>query len=257
MKIWPFDQFAAPQVTPGGGVRSPAVRGAPTLSRHVPQDYYTVGQYISAEQVERGLEPIRAIRQAVGNRMEIAIELHSRWNLPAALRIAKALEPYDILWFEDSLTPDPVDDLARIVAETRVPVCVSERLFTRYAFRQVLERKAAHIVMPDIIWTGGISEGKKIATMAEAYHLPIAPHDCTGPVNVFACLHLCASCPNAMIMESVRAFYGGYYDEVVETNLDIREGYIHFPSTPGLGTRLRPEVSQRADALVQRSPPPG
>ena len=244
MKIWPFDQFAAvPRLA------APDTR----LSQHVPQDYYTVGQHISPEQLQRGLEPVKQIRQAVGDRMEIAIELHARWNLPSAIRIARALEPYDLFWFEEALTPDPVDDLARLVQETRVPICVSERLFTRYAFRQVLERKAAHVVMPDIIWTGGISEGKKIATMAEAYHLPIAPHDCTGPVNVFACLHLCASSPNTLIMESVRAFYRGYYDEIVEPNLDVREGHIHFPTTPGLGTRLRPEVFQRPDALVQTS----
>jgi len=244
MKIWPFDQFASPAAPQ---------REAPSFSRHVPADYYTVGPHITPEDVERGLEPIRKIRQRVGNRMEIAIELHSRWSLPAAIRIAKALEPYDVLWFEDALTPDPVDDLARIVQETRVPVCVSERLFTRYAFRQVLERKAAHIVMPDIIWTGGISEGKKIAAMAEAYHLPIAPHDCTGPVNVFACLHLCASCPNAMLMESVRAFNRAYSAALVDTSLDVREGHIHFPTAPGLGTRLRPSVRERADATVQVS----
>ena len=135
-----------------------------------------------------------------------------------------------------------------------MPICASERLFTRYAFRQVLERKAAHIIMPDIIWTGGLSEGKKIATMAEAYHLPIAPHDCTGPVNIFACPHLCASCPNTMLMESVRAFYRGYYDEFVDPNIDVREGHIHFPTAPGIGTKLRPSVRERADVTVQSSP---
>jgi len=205
MKIWPFDVFANPR--PPGEVRHAA--GVAGTGRNVLA--HNDGQYISPEDLDTGLDAVRQIRKAVGNRMEIAVELHSLWNLPSAIKIARALEPYDILWFEDALTPDPVDDLARLVQETRVPICTSERLFTRYAFRQVLERKAAHIVMPDIIWTGGISEGRKIATMAEAYHLPIAPHDCTGPVNVFACLHLCASCPNAMIMETVRAFYRGFY----------------------------------------------
>jgi len=244
MKIWPFDQFAS----------SPRLAAPDTRnSLHVPRDYYTVGQHLTPDQLRRGLEPVKKIRDAVGDRIEIAIELHSRWNLPSAIQIARALEPYDVFWFEDALTPDPVDDLARLVQETRVPICASERLFTRYAFRQVLERRAAHIIMPDIIWTGGISEGKKIAAMAEAYHLPIAPHDCTGPVNVFACLHLCASCPNAMIMESVRAFYRGYYAEIVEPNLEVRDGHISFPTAPGLGTRLRPEVLARSDARVQTS----
>ena len=244
MKIWPFDEYAGADRVAGVDTRR---------SAHVPRDYYTVGQHITPDQLKLGLAPIQQIRQAVGDRMEIALELHARWNLPSAIRIAKAVEPYDLLWFEEAMTPDPVDDLARLVQETRVPICVSERLFSRYAFRQVLERKAAHIVMPDIIWTGGITESKKIANMAEAYHLPIAPHDCTGPVNVFACLHLCASCPNTMIMESVRAFYRGYYDEIVEPNLVVRDGYLEFPTSPGVGTQLRPQVFQRSDALVQVS----
>ncbi|HLH73978.1 MAG TPA: mandelate racemase/muconate lactonizing enzyme family protein [Chloroflexota bacterium] len=235
MKIWPFDRLAAP------------------AAGRTTDDRFTVGPFITAEQVAQGLEPVRRIREAVGSKMEIAIELHGRWSLPSAIRIARALEPYDVMWFEEALTPDPVDDLARLVQETRVPICVSERLFTRYAFRQVLERKAAHIVMPDIIWTGGISEGKKIAAMAEAYHLPIAPHDCSGPVNVFACAHLCANCPNVMIMETVRAFYRGYYDEIITPNVDVHDGHLMIPTTPGPGTRLRPEVRDRADARIQVS----
>jgi len=98
-----------------------------------------------------------------------------------------------------------------------------------------------------------IPGARKIATMAEAYHLPIAPHDCTGPVNVFACLHLCASAPNAQFMESVRAFYRGYYADIVEPNIEVRDGHISFPTGPGLGTRLRPEVRERSDASVQVS----
>jgi galactonate dehydratase len=237
MKVWPFDQFASSSAP--GPARSSAS--------------YAVGQHISAEQIKRGLRTVQMIRDAVGDRMEVAIEMHSRWNLPSAIRIARALEPYDIFWLEDAITPEPVDDLARLVQETRVPICVSERLCSRYAFRQVLERRAAHVIMPDIIWSGGISEGRKIATMAEAYHLPIAPHDCSGPVNVFACLHLCASAPNTLVMESVRAYYRGYYDDLVEPNMEVRDGHIAIPAGPGLGTRLRPAVLERSDALVEVS----
>jgi transcriptional regulator with XRE-family HTH domain len=102
----------------------------------------------------------------------------------------------------------------------------------------------------------GVLEGDLIearSLLAEAYHLPIAPHDCTGPVNVFACLHLCASAPNTQFMESVRAFYRGYYADIVEPNIEVRDGHISFPTTPGLGTRLRPEVRERSDASVQVS----
>jgi len=151
---------------------------------------------------------------------------------------------------EDIIQPDSVDDLARLVTETRVPQCVSERLFTKFAFREILARKAAHIIMPDLIWTGGITEVVKIATLADAHHLAIAPHDCTGPVNVFACLHLCAALPNVLVMEVVRGFYEGYYLEIVDRALPIHQGQATFDFGPGLGVKLRPEVRARANVRL-------
>jgi L-alanine-DL-glutamate epimerase-like enolase superfamily enzyme len=245
MKIWPFDVFANPR-PPGEGRHAAGVAGT---GRNVLA--HNDGQYISPEDLDTGLDAVRQIRKAVGNRMEIAIELHSMWNLPSAIKIARALEPYDILWFEDALTPDPVDDLARLVQETRVPICTSERLFTRYAFRQVLERKAAHIVMPDIIWTGGISEGKKIATMAEAYHLPIAPHDCVGPITLIASLHLDYAVPNVYVQEVVRAYLHGVYPTLVTWVPTVVGGEIRPPETPGLGTELLPDLLARPGATVR------
>jgi galactonate dehydratase len=250
MKIWPFDVFARHPTDDESRLqrgRQSNVASARTLVGLVD------GQYISPVDLDRGVDAVRSIRKAVGSRMEIAIELHAMWNYPSALRIARALEPYDLMWLEEPMTPDPVDDLARLAREVRTPLCISERLFTRYAFRRVLELGAAQIVMPDVIWTGGISEARKIATMAEAYHLPIAPHDCTGPVNVFACLHLCASSPNAQFMESVRAFYRGYYADLVDPTIEVSDGHISFPTRPGIGTRLRPSVRERRDCTLQSS----
>jgi galactonate dehydratase len=178
--------------------------------------------------------------------MQIAIEGHSRWDLNCAIRIARALEPYDVLWMEDIIQPESADDLARLVRETRVPQSVSERLFTRHAFRRILDADAAHIVMQDIIWTGGLSEALKIAALADTHHLPIAPHDCTGPVNVIACLHLCAAVPNTMIMETVRGFCQGYYKEVVAEPIPVHGGLADLTKFgPGLGVTLRKEFLER------------
>ncbi len=174
-----------------------------------------VGHDLSPVHLAEGLRTVTEIRAAVGDRMQIAIEGHSRWDLNCAIHIARALEPYNVVWMEDIIQPDSADDLARLVKETRVPQCVSERLCTRFAFREVLERRAAHIVMPDVIWTGGLTEAVKIAALADTYHLPIAPHDCTGPINLIACLHLCATAPNAMVMEIVRGFVRGYYADLL------------------------------------------
>jgi L-alanine-DL-glutamate epimerase-like enolase superfamily enzyme len=235
MKVWPWDRFA-PQI------RAETDPGPAGWSAAGPP-----GHYLSAEELQKGLWVVQEIRKAVGDRMHVAIEGHSRWDLNCALRIARALEPFDVIWMEDIIQPDSVDDLSRLVRETRVPQAVSERLFTRYAYREVLERKAAHIVMLDPVWTGGITEAVKIATLADTYHLSVAPHDCTGPVNVFAALHLGAALSNAMILETVRGFCEGYYLDLLTKPLPIREGRMICESDRGLGVQLRRDVLARHD----------
>lgn len=241
MKIWPWDRFA-PQL------QIQAVTGPAGWSAVGP-----VGHDLAPEDLAAGLRCVQEIRAAVGDRMRISIEGHSRWDLNCALRIARALEPYDVTWMEDIIQPDCVADLRRLVTETRVPQCVSERLFTKFAFRELLAAGAAHIVMPDVIWTGGLTESAKIATLADAHHLPVAPHDCTGPVNLFACLHLCAAMPNAMVMEIVRGFVRGYYTELLTQPVELRDGHIALEFGAGLGVQLRTEVLQRTDTIIRAS----
>ena len=251
MKIWPWD-LVAPRVSERA--RS-AEESATAYIRNAgaPGALGLVGQYLSAADLARGLEPVRKIRQAVGDRMDIAIEGHSRWSLPAALQIARALEPYDVMWLEDVIPVDNVDDLGRLRAETRVRMCVSERLFTRWGLRQVMEKGAAHIIMLDVGWCGGLTEAKKIAAAAETYHLPIAPHGAVGPVLNTASAHLCAAVPNAMVLEVVRAHYLGWYEEVVNGDIIIKEGHMHLLNRPGLGISLRPQVFARPDPRVRVS----
>jgi L-alanine-DL-glutamate epimerase-like enolase superfamily enzyme len=225
MKIWPFDQFADE----------------------------TGGQHITLEELERGLEPFRQIRRAVGERMEIAVELHSRWSAPAVLRIFEALEEIEPMWFEDPLRMDNVDALAEIAAKTRVPITASETLTSRYAFRELLERKAVGIVMLDPGWVGGLSEARRIAALAEAYHRPVAPHDCTGPVVYVAGTHFCLASPNAMIQEGVRAYYAGWYRDVLTDLPVVERGAVRPPAGSGLGTRLLPDFTGREDVTVRSS----
>jgi len=131
------------------------------------------------------------------------------------------------------------------VRETRVPQCVSERLISRHRFREVLEAGAAHLAMIDVVWTGGFTEARKIADLADAFHLPVVPHDCTGPVALAASLQLCAHAPNAKMMEVVRGFHRGWYRDVVTESIEIRGGRALIPDTPGLGTELHPDVRAR------------
>ena len=124
---------------------------------------------------------------------------------------------------------------------------------TRYAYREFLAKDAIGIVMPDLSWIGGLSEARKVAALAEAHHRPIAPHDCTGPVVYVASVHLALNAPNALLQESVRAYYSGWYREIVTDLPAVRDGYIHPMDGPGLGTRLKPGIADRADAKVRRT----
>lgn len=225
MKIWPFDPFAEA----------------------------SDGTYISARDLDTALEPFRKIRAAVGDDMDIMVEFHSLWNLPTALRIARALEEFEPFWFEDPLKADNIDALATFAAATHVSTTVSETLATRWSFREVLEQRAARVIMLDLSWVGGISEAKKVASMAEAYQLPVAPHDCTGPIVLQASTHLSLNAPNALIQETVRAFYTGWYRELVTHLPMIENGSASLPALPGLGTELRPGIPDRPDATVRVS----
>ena len=222
MKIWPFD-FAAKA---------------------------SGGYYISNADLDMALEPFRKIRAAVGNKMDIMVELHSLWRFPAAIKIAEALEEFDPFWFEDPIRMDSIDAVADFANATKVPVCASETLGARWEHHKILEAGAAGIIMPDLTWCGGISEAKKIASLAETYHRPIAPHDCSGPVALMACIHLCLNVPNALVQETVRAFYTGWYKELVTTLPKIENGHVYPPEGPGLGTDLLPEVFERPDIHV-------
>jgi galactonate dehydratase len=185
--------------------------------------------------------------------MDIMVEFHSLWDLPTAKRITATLEEFGPFWYEDPIKMDNLGAVAELARTTRVPITASETLGTRWSFRDLLEQHAAGIVMLDVSWCGGLSEARKIAAMAEAYHLPVAPHDCTGPVVLMASAHLSINATNTLIQETVRAFLSGWYTELVTQLPRIEDGYVYPPEGPGLGTDLLPGLEQRSDAMVRVS----
>ena len=225
MKIWPFDGIA----------------------------HETRGQYITADQMRRGLEPLRLIREEFGDSMDIALEFHGYWNLPCAIQIAKAVNSYSPMWLEEMLPQDNLAAYKELAARTNIPLCLSERLMTRYGFRELLENRAAQIIMPDICWCGGISEAKKIAAMAETYYLPVAPHNCGGPVLHYASAHLAANLTNLTILESVRRHYLDEYRGIMTRELTAVDGAIPLPPGPGLGIELQPGVFSRPGVSIDRT----
>ncbi|MCS2609616.1 mandelate racemase/muconate lactonizing enzyme family protein [Halomonas dongshanensis] len=225
MKIWPFDPIAVE----------------------------TRGQYITAAQMKQAVKPFEEIRKAVGDQMEIMVEFHSQWNLPTAKNIARELEQFTPTWYEDPIRMNSPQALAEFAASTSVWTCASETLGSRWPYKDMLDRDAAHVVMVDLCWTGGLTEGRKIAALAETWHRPFAPHDCIGPVGFAAAIHMSFSQPNTLIQESVRAFYKGWYNELVTQVPKIENGYVYPMEGPGLGVELLPSVFERSDLSVRTS----
>ena len=209
----------------------------------------TGGHSLSAEQLRRGLEPLRLIKKEFGDRMDVAMEFHGYWNLPCAIRIARACEEYEPMWLEEMLPQDNLAAYRELASATRLPLTISERLMTRWQYRELLVNQAARTVMPDISWVGGLSEARKIANMAETWYLPAAPHNCGGPVLHAASLHLAANLTNLQIVESVRRHYADEYRELVGPLPAPQDGHFALPAGPGLGISLNPALFARPDAV--------
>lgn len=229
MKIWPFDIYA-----PASG-----------------------GHLISLPDLEKGLQPFRQIREAVGNQIEVMCELHSLFGGHAALRICQALEDYNVFWVEDPLNKmDDVAGLADLRRRTRVPICGSETLGGLRPFRDLLAGDALDVVMLDLAWCGGFTEGRKIAALAQAYNRPLAPHDCTGPVTLMAGLHMALHAPTAIYQEVVRATLATWYRDILTDLPDIRQGMAQPPTSAGLGARLQDSFKQQPGLIVRESRSP-
>lgn len=214
MKVWPFDRFAHRH----GGAR------------------------IRWQDLEEGMRPLREIRQRVGKAIEIMIEGHAFFQLPAALRLAEALHEIEPLWLEDVLRVDNIDTLAEFRRRSGMPIAASEMLFARRDFLELLKAQAVDFVMVDPTWSGGISETRRVIELAEAYNIPATIHDCTGPITLFAGLHLAAALPNVTFQETVRAHIRTFYADLVETLPTIHQGYAALPNGTGLGTKLRSDL---------------
>lgn len=223
MKVWPFDRAAEA----------------------------TGGTDISPSELGRGLAVIEAIREEVGFDMKLMVELHGLWNRRGATAILQALTEYRPYWVEDPMRPDAVDALAALSADVDVPIATGETLVGRRGFLPLLERGAVDVVTVDVQWTGGLTEARKVAALADTYGVPVAPHDCTGPTTLAACVHLTQSVPNGLIQETVRAFLRTWYAELVEGLPPIVDGRIAATEAPGHGVRLRNDLGE-AERRVSR-----
>lgn len=218
-----------------------------------PPAHRSGGMRISFADLEEGMKPLREIRKAVGNKMELAVEGHGFFQLPAALRIAHACKEIDPLWLEDVLKMDNIATLADFRDKAGVPISASEMLLSRSDYNELLAKKAADFVMIDPTWNGGISETMRVAAMAGGFNLPVTMHDCTGPLTAMAGIHINAAAPNANFQETVRAHIKLVYPKLIDKFVAIEDGHAALPEGTGLCTKLDPALFVESNSVRSTS----
>jgi galactonate dehydratase len=206
---------------------------------------------LSLEALDRAERYVRAVREAVGGKCDLLFGTHGQMTTSSAIRLARRLEPYDPLWFEEPVPPDNVEEMARVARQTTIPIATGERLTTKYEFARVLEKQAASILQFALGRVGGILEAKKIAGMAETHYAQIAPHLYCGPIEGAANIQIDMCSPNFLIQESILT-WGGFHAEILKVPIQWQDGYILPPTRPGLGVELNEEVAEQHPYTGQR-----
>ena len=216
-----------------------------TALKFDPAGPYTVmgGHQPSLQRIELSVQFVRAIREAVGTTADIIFGTHGQFTSSGAIRLARQLEPYDPLWLEEPTPPDDLEGMAKVAAQTSIPIATGERLTTKAEFARVLEAGAATILQPNLGRAGGILEGKKIATIAEAHNAQLAPHLYCGPIVGAANIQLAACSPNFLVLEGIGE-WGGFGADLLKTPIRWEDGYVIPPTTPGLGVELDEDVAR-------------
>lgn len=192
---------------------------------------------ISVSGAIKGIETIASIREAVGDSIEILVDAHGNFNVPTAIHLGNRLEEYHITWFEEPVQPDSNEALRQVKESVNVPISVGERLYTRWGFVPILKDRLTDYIMPDILWTGGITELRKISILAEPFYIPVSPHDANGPINIVAGAHVMMTIPNFYKLEYSTSL-GTTYNKLITEPLDIENGFLHLSKKPGLGIEL-------------------
>ena len=247
-----------------GGARSPEEH-ATKAAAVVAEGYDTIkwypfghsAQMVTQQEEEHAVTCMQAIREAVGPKVNIAVDVRCRLNIWSAIRMADKLQPYDVFWYEEPLLWDNAAALAEVARAISVPVATGERLHTVFEFRELLESGGASHVKPDVGLAGGLTQAKKICAIAESYHAGVMPHNFLSPVTTAAHVHLCAAVPNFVVLEHLPEDEPPRSD-VVKRPLPVEGGYIKVPDTPGIGVefnedapRSQPGVERRLDTPLK------
>jgi gluconate/galactonate dehydratase len=201
---------------------------------------------LTRREIDLMVSLVAALRKALGKTVDLAIDCHWNYGVNDAIRLARACEPYDLLWLEDPLPPENTDALCRVTAATTTPIATGENHYQRHHFRELFEREAVDIIAPDFQKVGGLLEGRRIADMADVHYLTVAPHNISGPIGTMASVHLSAAIPNFLALEWHAASVP-FFDDLVKGRRGpmIERGYIKVPEKPGLGVELDERVAYK------------
>ncbi len=201
-----------------------------------------------AQKIGDAIDTVRRYREAVGNDVDLCIEIHRRLTPAEAVVLARGIEPFHPYFYEDPILPDNFDAMAEVAKHIEIPIATGERLHTIYEFQMLLARGAVQYVRPDVCLAGGITGTKKIAALAEAHHVGVVPHNPLSPVSTAACLQIAACIPNFAIQEYPTGEDRAPKSEIVKTTVRCENGFLIIPDAPGIGIELAPEAVERHPA---------
>jgi galactonate dehydratase len=212
-----------------------------------PNKYDASNWTASPAEVQRMVDQLTAARQAVGPNVDICADMHARYDYPTAERVAKRVEPLNLMWLEEPVPAENVDACRRLAESTSTPICLGENVYLAHGFRRMLEIGAVDIVMPDIQKAGGLGEGQRIASLADLHYVPFAPHMVASFLGAMAACHVCASVPNFMILEWQTYFDTNpmYKEMVTYDGPQVEKGFITVSNAPGIGVEINEEGMRR------------
>jgi len=210
-----------------------------------PARFDMVNWTASNGEIDRMVRWVSHVRESIPASMDLACDMHGRYDAPTGKKVAKVMEPFRLMWLEEPVPPENIDAMADIRHSTSTPICCGENLYLRWGYTELFEKRAADIIMPDIQKTGGLAEAKKIANMAQAYYIPFAPHCVVSPIGQMASAHVCAAVPNFLVCEWHWINHLETWKTFVKEGEIIVNGHITVTERPGIGVEMNEEAAKR------------
>jgi galactonate dehydratase len=211
-----------------------------------PNRFDAVNWTANNAEIDRMVKWVQHVRESIPANMDLACDMHGRYDAPTGKKVAKLLEPFRLMWLEEPVPPEDIEAMTDIRHSTSTPICCGENLYMRWGYTELLQKSAADIIMPDIQKVGGLAEAKKVANMAQAYYVPFAPHCVVSPIGQMASAHVCASVPNFLVCEWHWINHLDLWKSFVKEGEIIVNGYITLPDKPGIGVEMNEDAARKA-----------